>query len=271
MLLSSSCTRLFCNHTDTSMFQTAGVISALLYLCSLSTAQVDLKTCGNEHSDITCSFFFRKVDEAFRQRADILYTLRKSFFPAIGARPILFDTSMTLEIENAPDISCSDEEYEFRDNRISNVPTMSEVCSMYPCGPYRLQWVHQWSKTIITFIIEREDLELLQDTNFIAYSAAIFNSFDTSVFSDEGENLQDNNSTNSTGLSLAGTDTVEFLLTINYLPCRPDDGVLLEAWEDILPWVRIAVRTLYFIHVCRLRKKCYYYTLLFSHRLNFIP
>ena len=250
--MSSSC--LFCDHTDTSMLQAAGVISALLCLCSLSTAQVDLKTCGNENSDITCSFFFRKVDEAFRQR-DILYTLRKSFFPAKGARPILFDTSMTLEIENAPDISCSDEEYEFRDNHITNVPTMSEVCRMYPCGPYRLQWVHQWSKTILTFIIEREDLELLQDTNFVAYFAAIFNSFDTSVFGDEGENLEDNNSTNSSGLSLAGRDTVEFLITIDYLPCRPDDGVLLEAWEDILPWVRIAVHIFYGICVYGLRKE----------------
>ena len=32
-------------------------------------------------------------------------------------------------------------------------------------------------------MIEREDLEFLQDTNFISYASASFNNFDTSVFS----------------------------------------------------------------------------------------
>ena len=212
-----------------------GVIGILLCMNRMSTAQVDLRTCGDENSDITCSFFFKKVDTAFRQ-TDVLYTLRKSFFPNEGARPILFDVFMTLEVEQVPDIMCSDEFYEFGDMPINNPPNVSDVCSIYMCDTLTLEWRHQWSKTIITYIIEREDLELLQDTNFVAYAAATFNSFDTSVFSDDGENLPGDTDTNSS-LSLAGREITRFLLSIDFLPCKPDDGILLEAWEDILPWV----------------------------------
>ena len=74
-----------------------GVFSVLLCLCSLSTAQVDLRTCGDENSDITCSFFFNKVDEAFRE-PDNLYTLRKSFFPTEGAPPVLFDIFFSFNV-----------------------------------------------------------------------------------------------------------------------------------------------------------------------------
>ena len=215
----------------------AGVVGILLYMSRMSAAQVDLRTCGSVNSDITCSFFFEKVDTAFRQR-EVLYTLRKSFFPTEGARPFVFDIFMTLEIQSVPDTMCSDEFYVFGDTPIGNPPNMTDVCSIYTCDTLYLEWQHQWSKTIITYIIEREDLELLQDTNFIAYAAAAFNSFDTSVFSDDGENLEGNRSTNtSNSLSLAGKDIARFLLSIDFLPCRPDDGVLLEAWEDILPWV----------------------------------
>ena len=218
------------------MIWIASVAAVLLCVYSFSSAQVDLKTCGNDNSDITCSFFFQKVDQAFRQR-DILYTLRKAFFPIEGARPILFDTSMTLEIVNVPDILCKDEDYVFGDNLVSNAPSMSEVCEMYECGPHTLQWKHQWSKTILTYMIEREHLQLLQDTSFVAFSAATFNSFDTSVFSADDDDLTGNATNSSGGLSQAGSLTVQFLLTIDFLPCRPDDDVLLEAWEDIQPWV----------------------------------
>ena len=214
----------------------AGVFSVLLCVCSLSTAQLDLKTCGSENSDITCSFFFQKVDQAFRER-DVLYTLRKSFFPSQGARPQLFDIFMTVNINSVPNITCSNDDFLFRDSTINNVPGMSEVCSSYTCLPHSLEWEHQWSKTIITYIIEREDLHLLQDTNFIAYSAATFNNFDTSVFSEVGDNLREDEM-NSSLSSIDGRSTISFLLSIDFLPCRPDDGVLRGAWEDILPWVR---------------------------------
>ena len=216
----------------------AGVIGILLYISSMSTAQVDLTTCGSKNSDITCAFFFEKVDQAFRHR-DVLYTLRKSFFPTEGARPILFDIFMTLEIGSVPDIMCSDEEYLFGDRPVSNPPEITDVCADYNCTLLTLEWKHQWSKTIITYMIEREDLELLQDTNFVALATATFNSFDKSVFSDDGENLQKDMSSGLTPTSLghAGKNIARFLLNVDFLPCRPDDGILLEAWEDILPWV----------------------------------
>ena len=230
----------------------AGVFSALLCVCSLSTAQLDLKTCGSENSDITCSFFFQKVDKAFRER-DVLYTLRKSFFPSQGARPQLFDIFTTININSIPNITCSDDDFMFCDSPINNLPSMSEVCSVYTCLPHSLEWEHEWSKTIITYIVEREDLQLLQDTNVVAYSTAIFNNFDTSVFSEVGDHLRENEM-NSSLSSIDGRDTIRFLLSIDFLPCRPDDGVLRGAWEDILPWVchkpYACVRTLEQCHAC---------------------
>ena len=92
-------------------------------------------------------------------------------------------------------------------------------------------------------IIEREDLELLQNTNFVAHAAATFNNFDTSVFNNEDLEIEEQNATdddaNVTAASVGATrdEAVEFQLTIPYLPCIPDEGVMLDAWEDILPWV----------------------------------
>ena len=183
--------------------------------------------------EICCYLFIllNEVDVAFRQR-DVLYTLRKEFFPSEGALPFLVDVAVFIEIESVPNVSCNSEEYTFRDYSISSPPSMSE------CAPLMYDWKHQWRKTIVSYIIEREDLELLHNTNFVAFAAAAFNNFDTRVFSDDEEGIEDDNSTNSSSVSVAGGSTVEFLLTIDYLPCRPDDGVVLEAWEDILPWVR---------------------------------
>ena len=217
----------------------AGVFTVLLCVCSLSTSQLDLKTCGSENSDVTCSFFFQKVDHAFRER-NVLYTLRKSFFPTQGAPPHLFDIFMTININSVPNITCNNDEFKFRDNPINTPPSMSEVCSVYTCLTQSMEWEHQWSKTIITYIIEREDLQLIQDTNFVAYSAATFNNFDTSVFSEEGDNLREDKMNNSLS-SVEETGAIRFLLSIDFLPCRPDNGVLRSAWEDILPWVRRCV------------------------------
>ena len=211
------------------------VFCILLCVCSLGAAQLTLQTCGDENSDITCSFFFRRVDNAFRDET-VLYTLRKSFFPTQGAPPALFDIFMTLNIESVPNISCNDPFFAFSESSVSNSPEMSEVCNLYTCDSLQLEWEHQWSKTIVSFIIERENLELLQNTNFLAFAAATFNSFDTSVFSQEGDNLMNGQDTNNS-ISRAGREVIRFLLNVDFLPCRPDDSVLLEAWEDILPWV----------------------------------
>lgn len=227
----------------------------------LGSGQVDLKTCGDRESTVTCPFFFNKIDAAFRQR-NALYTLRKAFFPTEGAPPFLFDVEMSLNVERIPNVDCDDEEYAFRDDLITSPPSESEVCDLlYECRPLdpRPNWKHQWSKTIVSYIIEREDLELLQDTNFIAYAAAAFNNFDTSVFSQESLELDGDNSTNSSGLSRSNmaARSVQFHLIIPFLPCRPDDEVLLRAWEDVLPWVSI-------ISVYQLF--CYYFLLNSRHK-----
>ena len=92
-------------------------------------------------------------------------------------------------------------------------------------------------KSIIGYFVQKEDLNFLQDTNFVAFSAASFNSFDTSVFSRAGGHLREDEMDNSTNIAVAERDVVRFLLTIDSLPCKPDNDVLLAAWEDILPWV----------------------------------
>ena len=227
---------------------TAAVISILLCVLSLGKAQVTLGTCGDEDAVVTCSYFFREVNGAFRQES-VLYTLRKAFFPSEGVPPFLFEVEMTLNVEVAPDVACKSEEYAFRESPVTSPPSPMEVCRSYNCSrrPALITWTHQWSKTIISYIIEREDLQLLQDTNFASYAAASFNNFDTSVFSSEDLGLEQNetqdgaNRTRSVGATRR--DTVEFQLTIPYLPCIPDDDVLLDAWEDILPWVSYNRRT----------------------------
>lgn len=219
----------------------ASVLGVLLGVCTLSIAQVDLKTCGDEDSDITCFFFFNKVDTAFRNNA-VLYTLRRSFFPTQRPRPAVFDVFMTLNIANVPNITCKDPRFIYGEKPIDQLPDMNDFCdgSTYTCGPLTLEWEHQWSKTIISHIIKREGLDLLQDTNFIAYSTATFNSLDTSVFSRDGDNLENNNTMNDS-LSRVERNIMSFLLNVDFLPCRPDDGVLRGAWEDILPWVRFII------------------------------
>jgi hypothetical protein len=225
----------------------AAVISCtLLCLSSLGTAQVSLGTCGDEDALVTCSFFFQRVNEAFRQES-VLYTLRKAFFPSEGIPPFLFDVHVTLNVESVPNVACKSEEYleEFRERPVTSPPLVEDVCLNYNCSgiPQPWSWTHQWSKTIVSYIIEREDLELLQNTNFVAHAAATFNNFDTSVFSNEDLEIEEQNATdddaNVTAASVGATrdEAVEFQLTIPYLPCIPDEGVMLDAWEDILPWV----------------------------------
>ena len=218
------------------------IITFLLCMSSLCGAQLTLRTCGDTDEDVTCSFFFNKVNAAFEDDT-VLYTLRKLFFPTEGGPPSLFDVFMTINVENVPNITCKDPKYEFGSRTTSDPPTMRDVCGddgssgLYMCGPRQWTWEHQWTKTIINFIIEREDLDLLQDTNFIAFAAATFNRFDTSVFSKEGMTNLDNSDKTNDSLASVREETITIFLTIDFLPCAPDDQVLLNAWEDILPWV----------------------------------
>ena len=209
-------------------------IILLAFLCSPGTAQVHLRTCGDEDSVVTCSFFFGKVNEAFRQR-NVLYTLRKAFFPSEGNLSPLFVVAMTLDVENVTRIACKDKNYEFGNSSVDSPPSMDEVCSIYDCGPLTLGWRHQWSKTVISYIIKREDLDLLKNTSFNAFAAAAFSTFDAVI--DHLGKLRVNGTTNISSLGATRDDTVQLHLIIPELPCRPDNGVLLDAWEDILPWV----------------------------------
>ena len=221
--------------------KSCATIAFLLCIFSLCRAQVSLSTCGDEDSDVTCSFFFSKIDEAFRDET-ILYTLRNSFFPIKGATPTLFEIFTTIQVENIPGISCKDPKYLFGDRAVSQPPRISEVCTnnAYQCDRGKWTWEHQWSKTIIRHIIESEDLHLLQDTNFVAFVTSKFNTFDTSVFSEpERTDLTEADAAQNKSSSLASTGraSINFALLIDFLPCQPDDDILLNAWENILPWV----------------------------------
>ena len=294
-------------------------IALLLSILGVCVAQITLEACGDDNADVTCSFFFNKLNRAFRDES-VLYTLRKSFFPTKGVVPTVFDVFMTIGVENVPDISCTDPEFVLGERTIDNPPTMNEVCgdisvtttevvqviqnetvqvvrndsaveacekevllvangtnsgegpefqmrldecmragetnitttitanttvtrtttsTKYTCNFKQWTWKHLWSKTIINHIIEAEDLQLLQDTNFVAFAAAAFNSFDTSVFSQPENIFQDETDQMNSSLASAGNAAMSFFLTLDFLPCSPDDGVLLDAWEDILPWVRV--------------------------------
>ena len=225
------------------MHKTAAItyfIIIFLYIYWPCGAQLTLSTCGDEDSDITCSFFFNKIDNVFREE-NVLYTLRRLFFPVNRSPPDLLSIEMTLIVENIPNIRCTDPDYNFGESPVNNPPQMSDVCRNYTCESRQWTWEHRWSKSIVNFIIDRENLELLQDTNFVAFATATFNSFDTSVFGREGSSLgnDSNNNNNNRSLATSGRRMVEFLLNLDFLPCRPDDGVLLSAWEDILPWVSV--------------------------------
>ena len=232
-------------------------VALLLSIFGVCVAQITLEACGDDDADVTCAFFFNKLNRAFRDES-VLYTLRKSFFPTEGVVPTIFDVFLTISVESVPNISCTDPEFVFGERTVDNPPTMNEVCgdvsvttteivqviqsSRYTCSLKQWTWKHLWSKTIINHIIEVEDLELLQDTNFVAFAAAAFNTFDTSVFSQPENIFLDETDQMNTSLASAGNAVISFFLTIDFLPCTPDNGVLLDAWEDILPWVSVVKR-----------------------------
>ena len=224
----------------------------LLWLSSTCQAQHTFKTCTEDPD--TCSYFFDAIRDRFFERS-ILYTLRKAFFPTRGSSPILFDVFMRVRVEQVPNISCTSSEYPFANQPITTNISMADVCNSgtvvtgsdsHTCVSRQWDWQHQWSRSIINFVIEREDLEFLQDTNCISFASAFFNNFDattvfsnfdTTVFSINGESATIENSTNSSVASIWGEGTLRFFLTIPFLPCTPSEELMRRAWEDILPWV----------------------------------
>ena len=72
------------------------------------------------------------------------------------------------------------------------------------------------------------------------------------MFSEEGKTDLQNNEKVNNSLASAGIETITMLLTIDFLPCAPDEQVLLTAWEDILPWVCLVESVHYGMHVTKL-------------------
>ena len=214
----------------------AALISLICLPLQFSMAQPTVEECGSAKSEITCSFFFNKLDAAFKDR-ETLYTLRKFFFQG-EMIPITIGVFTTLAIKNSPNISCSSPDFIYRQTTIDNVPSKDDVCSVLPCTSHQKSWRHQWSRTILSFITAREHLDLLQDTNSAAYSLARFNSFDSSVFSRELETgeLEVDGQANNSQIS-SGRKSIYLSLKIDFLPCLPDEEVLLTAMNDILIWV----------------------------------
>ena len=218
----------------------------LLWLSSTCQAQHTFQTCAEDPD--TCSYFFDAIRDRFFVRS-ILQTLRKAFFPTRGPSPILFDVFMRVRVEQVPNISCTSSEYPFANHPITadvcNAGTVAIGSNSYACVSRQWNWQHQWSRSIINFVIEREDLEFLPDTNFISFASAFFNNFDTSVFSNfdttvfsiNRESATIENSTNSSVATTEGEATLRFFLTIPFLPCTPSEELMRTAWEDILPWV----------------------------------
>ena len=226
----------------------------LLWLSSTCQAQQTFQTCAEDPD--TCSYFFDAIRDRFFERS-ILHTLRKAFFPTRGSSPILFDVFMTVRVEQVPNISCTSSDYPFANHSITTNIRVEDVCNTgrgtvvtgsdsYACVLRQWNWQHQWSRSIINFVIEREDLEFLPDTNFISFASAFFNNFDTTtvfsnfdttVFSINRESATNENSTNSSVASIRGEATLRFFLTIPFLPCTPSEELMRTAWEDILPWV----------------------------------
>ena len=215
----------------------------LLWLSSMCQAQHTFQTCAEDPG--TCSYFFDAIRDRFFERS-ILHTLRKAFFPTRGLGPTLVDIFMTVRIEQMPSISCTSSEYSSANQPITTTIRVEDVCNAgtmasgsdsYTCVSRQWNWQHQWSRSIINFVIEREDLEFLQDTNFISFASAFFNNFDTTVFSINRDSAIIENSTNSSVASIRGEATLRFFLTIPFLPCTPSEELMRTAWEDILPWV----------------------------------
>ena len=202
---------------------TAQVLLLALACISMSDAvPITLNTCVNSDSQV-CSYFFDVLERAFTSDRNIIYALQRVFYPVRDRSPILLDVEATVNVLQVPDSPCSDEEF----NR--PLASLGDVMCDTTCTAVSWEWTHQWSRSIINFVIEKEDLGLLQDVNIVAFATALFSHFDNSIFT--GEELDPNNITS------VQSELVEFNIQIPSLHCIPPDSVMQEAWEDILPWV----------------------------------
>ena len=223
------------------------VVCTCISVMQLSSAAPTLGTCGQPNQDV-CSYFFNALESAFVANSDVPYALQRAFFPTGTISPLLLDVNTTVTVTNIPNVNCTDEIFLYRSSSIRTLPPVNQLqlCTIYNCTSMSWRWTHQWSRTVINFVIERENLNLLQDVNFIAYATAAFNAFDTrTIFNSQGSTTRENSAS-------AQSSEVRFSLIIPSLHCIPSEDALLEAWGDILSWVSycknifIALSTPYF-------------------------
>ena len=204
------------------------VVCTCISVMQLSSAAPTLGTCGQPTQDV-CSYFFNALELAFVNNSDVPYALQRAFFPTGTISPLLLDVHTTVTVTNIPSVQCTDEDFQYRSSSIHTLPPVDQLCINYNCTSMTWRWTHQWSQTVINFVIGKENLDLLQDVNFIAYATAAFNSFDTGTLINflQGSNTRENSTSSE----------VRFSLIIPSLHCIPSEDALLEAWGDIVPWV----------------------------------
>ena len=218
----------------------------LLLLVGSLTMSCAERTC-DVCEQMPCSFFFCQLENAFTDDKDIVYQLQQVFFPVGMLPPGRVDINIQLTLDNVPKVDC---DTFLNENGGRDSPTdISTLCAMYGCissEPYRFE--HRWIRSIINFVIEREELVFLESVNFVAYATSFFNHID---FSRRNLELPDGNDTSAVDPS---DSEVQFRVRIRNLPCIPEESVMLDAWEDILPWVSNNHSYIYIItHVSKLR------------------
>ena len=194
----------------------------LLGSLTLSCAQRTSANCGllqQGGQQQLCALFFRELEDAFTEDEDVPYELQKVFFP-VGQLPSLqVDVQIEITLDNLPNVTCPE---------LSEGRALSQ--DIVPLtGTYRFE--HRWIRSIISFVIEREELVFLESVNFVAFAASFFNHID---FSRSNLGLPDDN------ISLVDLSDGNVAFDIHIqenLPCIPEESVMLAAWEDILPWV----------------------------------
>ena len=192
---------------------------------SVQANAITLTNCVNSDNQV-CSYFFDALERAFTGDPDIIYALQRVFYPVRDPSPILLDVETTVTVLQVPNSPCSDEEF---NQPLSSLDDVSVLCGTRDCTAVSWKWTHQWSRSIINFVIEKEDLGLLQDVNIVAFATARFSHLDISILT--GEELDPENIT-----SVEST-LVEFSIQIPSLHCIPPESVMQETWEDILLWV----------------------------------
>lgn len=200
----------------------------LLGSLTLSCAQRTSANCGllqQGGQQQLCALFFRELEDAFTEDEDVPYELQKVFFP-VGQLPSLqVDVLIEITLDNLPNVTCPE---------LSEGRALSQ--DIVPLtGTYRFE--HRWIRSIISFVIEREELVFLESVNFVAFAASFFNHID---FSRSNLALPDDDNISLVDLS---NGNVAFDIHIQEnLPCIPEESVMLAAWEDILPWLQLYAR-----------------------------